>query len=312
LLLAFGGVLFGTAIRGLAEWISIKCGWQIRWGLLACLALLLAIAAAALIWIIPHVVDQASILSDRLVMAYHDIRRTAESSPLGARLVDASTDLGRRVGDLATQAAGVLASVGGILVAVLFVLIVALYVAGHPRPYVHGITSLIPSSRRDRARDVLRALSSTLRRWLLGRLVSMTAVGVITTLGLWALGIPLPVTLGLIAGVFGFVPNVGPIVSAVPAALLAFTVGPMHVVYVLALYLVVNLADGYGLTPWIQKRAVAVPPALIITGQALAGALWGVLGVMFATPVLACVLVLVRELFVERMYNASATGDTES
>lgn len=101
----------------------------------------------------------------------------------------------------------------------------------------------------------------------------MLAVGLATSLGLWALGIPLPLTLGIIAGVFGFVPNLGPIVSAVPALLVALTLGPLDALYVAALYVAINLADGYALTPSLQRRAVSVPPALILLGQVVMGAL---------------------------------------
>lgn len=309
LLLAFAGVLFGTALRGAAEWASRKFHWKVRWSLAACLALLLALSAGAAIWVIPNVADQVASLSQRLFEAYEDLRRSAATSPLGSHLVQGSGNVGQQLGKFAVQAAGVLASAAGAVGAVLFVAFVALYVAGGPEPYRHGLIRLVPPGSRERAREVLDALGSTLRRWLLGRIVSMSAVGLVTTLGLWVIGIPLPITLGLIAGLLGFVPNIGPIVSAVPAVLLAVTVGPLHVVYVLVLYVGINLADGYGLTPWIQKKAVAVPPALIITGQVIAGALWGVLGVMFATPLLACLVVLVRELYVRQVEGAASSTD---
>jgi predicted PurR-regulated permease PerM len=193
-----------------------------------------------------------------------------------------------------------------------FVLFVALYVAWAPEPYRRGILSLVQPDRQDRARAVLDRLASTVRRWMLGRLVSMTAVGVVTALGLWALGIPAPGTLGLLAGVLGFVPNIGPLVSVVPAALLALTVGTDSVLLVLGFYLLVNLADGYALTPWVQKKAVSIPPALIITGQVLAGTFWGLLGVVFATPLLACFLVLVRELYVKNRDQQAEHGPAPS
>lgn len=207
--------------------------------------------------------------------------------------------LRQELGGFALRAAGFLGSAVGALGGLLFVTFVALYVAGGPDAYRSGVIRLVPLPQRDRAGAVLTALATTLRRWLLGRLISMVAVGLVTTLGLWALGIPLPVTLGVIAGVFGFVPNIGPIASAVPALLVALAIGPLQGLYVAVLYVAVNLADGYGLTPLLQKRAIAVPPALILVGQVVLGALWGALGVMLATPILACIIVLVRKLYVE-------------
>lgn len=299
LLLLFAGVLFGTSLRGLAEWVARKLGWRVGVSLAACLGLLLVFAVALAFWIVPNVADQMSTLASRLSDAYEELRRSWSRSGLGQRLSGATGGVGQQIGKLATRTAGVLASTVGAIGSMLLVVFIALYLAGSPEPYRRGFVRLFPPRHRDRAGDALSALSSTLRRWLVGRIVSMAAVGVVTTLGLWALGIPLPVTLGLIAGLFGFVPNIGPILSAVPAVLLALTIDPMHAVYVVALYLAVNLADGYLLTPWVQKRAVSLPPALILSAQVLLGALAGLLGVVFATPLAACALVLVRELYVD-------------
>jgi len=298
LLLAFAGVLFGTALRGLAEVVARRLKWPVKWSLLACLALLVVLVAVAALWIIPHVASQLSTLADQLTVAYETVRQSLSSTSTGRRLLGGSSSLGRQLWSFAQQAAGLLASAVGVIGGSVFVLAVALYVAVGPAPYRHGLLRLAPPNRRARASELLGALASTLRRWLLGRIVSMTAVGLVTWLGLWILGIPLPLTLGLLAGLLGFVPNLGPIASAIPAVVLAFTLGPLHVVYVIVLYLAVNLADGYGLTPLLQKKTVSVPPALLLTGQVVMGALSGVLGIMLATPLLACLLVLVRELYV--------------
>jgi predicted PurR-regulated permease PerM len=307
LLLAFAGVLFGTGLRGMAEWTAAKLSWKLGWALAACLGLLLVLATGAALWVIPQIGGQIGMLTESLGGAYEQLRREVAGSSVGSRLLDDSGTLGRRASQLASQAAGIMASAVGALGATAFVGFVALYVAGGPAAYRRGVVSLVPPGGRQRAHHLLDALASTLRRWLLGRIVSMTAVGAVTTVGLWLLGIPLPLTLGLLAGLLGFIPNVGPIVSAVPAALLAFTIGPLPVVYVTALYLAVNVADGYALTPWIQKKAVTLPPALIIVGQVVGGTFWGVLGVMFATPLLACLLVLVRELYVRRLDEHAAS-----
>jgi predicted PurR-regulated permease PerM len=153
--------------------------------------------------------------------------------------------------------------------------------------------------------NLLDALARTLRRWMLGRIASMTVVGCVTSLGLWLIGIPLALSLGMLAGALGFIPNIGPIVSSVPALLIAAAFGLPHVGYVIALYLGVNLIDGYVLTPWIQKRSVATPAALVLVAQLVFGALWGILGLMLAVPLLACLLVIVRKLYVEDVLESS-------
>jgi len=313
LLLTFAGILFGTALRGVSLLLSSKLGWSMSWSLIACLVTLTLLLLGVGVWIVPSIADQFSALTDQVMHGYETARRNLMQSELGNRLLGSSENLGSEFASYAKRAAGLLTSVIGALGSLLFVVFVALYLAVNPRPYRHGVLQLAPPAHRERAAEVLDALASTLRRWLLGRMVSMLAVGLSTGVAMAILGIPLPVTLGLTAGLLGFVPTIGPFVSAIPAVLLAFTQSPLSALYVAIAYLAINLGDGYGLTPWLQKKAVSIPPALIIVGQIVLGALWGVLGVMFATPLLACAIVLTRELYVRELRgtNGQERANTE-
>lgn len=127
----------------------------------------------------------------------------------------------------------------------------------------------------------------------------MAANALLTWAGLSLLGVPLALTLGLLAGLLNFVPNVGPVVAAFPAVLIALTQSPQQALYVFLLYLVLQSVDGYVFTPLVQKRTVELPPALTITAQVLFGVLLGGAGVVLATPLTAATLVLVRMLYVE-------------
>jgi predicted PurR-regulated permease PerM len=118
-----------------------------------------------------------------------------------------------------------------------------------------------------------------------------------------ALGIPMPITLGAVAGLLNFVPNIGPIVAAIPAVLIGWTEG--HALAVAILYFVLQMADGYIFTPLVQQRTVALPAALVIIAQLLAGVLAGTLGVLLATPLAAATMILVQRLYLEDVLAAS-------
>ncbi|MGE3764046.1 MAG: AI-2E family transporter [Kofleriaceae bacterium] len=304
LLLAFAGVLFGTSLRGAASWSAAKLHWRVRWTLVGWIALLVLVCVAAVLWVVPRLDDQIAALVDRVQLAYSIVRERASNSDIGRRILDGALAMERPM-QYVGRAAGLLSSLIGALGGALIVVFVALYVAASPDVYRRGLLQLVPPPRRARMSGVLDDLSATLRRWMLGRLVSMTAVGVITTIALWLLGVPLALSLGVLAGALGFIPNIGPIVSAVPAMLLAATIDLPHVGYVAAVYLAVNLVDGYVLTPWIQKRSVATPAALTLIAQLVFGALWGVLGLTLATPLLACTLLIVRRLYVEDVLESA-------
>ena len=304
LLIIFAGVLFGCALRGLATALAGRTGWRLRTSLTVCVLLLLLLALGAGVWIVPQVGQQAVELADKAAQGYQALRAALRGlgfeflSPGGTR------QIAQKLAEMVPRIAGYLASGVSALGAIVVVTFLALYFASDPQVYERAVVRLFPASYRGRMAELLHTLARTLRRWLLGRALSMGAVGVATALGLWLLGVPLPLTLGVISGALGFVPNIGPIVSVVPALLLAMTVEPLRAVYVLILYLGINLADGYALTPWVQKRAVSVPPAVILASQLVFGSLWGLLGVTFATPLVACLIVIVRELYVSDVVEA--------
>jgi predicted PurR-regulated permease PerM len=132
-----------------------------------------------------------------------------------------------------------------------------------------------------------------------GQLVAMLSVGLITGIGLWLLDVPLALSLGLIAGILEFIPFIGPILSAIPALLVAFTQDGWTPLYVLLLYLGIQQIEGNVLMPVIQKWAVSLPPALGLLGVVIFGLLFGILGVLFATPLMVVVMVFVQKLYVD-------------
>jgi predicted PurR-regulated permease PerM len=134
----------------------------------------------------------------------------------------------------------------------------------------------------------------------------MVTIGVMVGLGLWLLGVPFAFALALIAGLLEFIPYVGPILSAVPALLVALAETPELALYVLMLYIGVQSIEGYVLQPLIQERAVYLPPAVLLLAQLVLGILVGALGVMLATPMTAAVFVMIRMLYVQDVLGEPA------
>jgi predicted PurR-regulated permease PerM len=173
-------------------------------------------------------------------------------------------------------------------------LMVGLYAAANPDLYLKGFVRLFPVHLRRDVAATMTAIATALRWWLAGQMISMAVVGVLTTLGLWSMGVPLPFTLGFLTAVLNFIPNIGAILSAGLAALLGLTVSVHLAGYVLILYVCIQAFEAYLLTPMIQQRAVELPPALTITVQAIMGLLVGGLGLALAAPLTVVGIVLVR------------------
>jgi predicted PurR-regulated permease PerM len=122
------------------------------------------------------------------------------------------------------------------------------------------------------------------------------------------MGIPLPVTLGVVAALLTFIPNVGPILAAVPQPLLALNVSPQTAPYVLALNLVLQGIESYLITPMIQRHEVTLPPILTIAAQLLMGVLFGMIGIMMAAPLVVVALVLVQLLYIHDRFGDENPG----
>ncbi len=187
------------------------------------------------------------------------------------------------------------------IVGVFLVLVVGVYVALKPSFYVDAALRLVPVPRRERYREVARAIAHALRRWLVGRLVAMATIGVLVAVGLSIIGVPYPLAFGFIAAVFEFVPYVGPVAAAIPALLVALAQSPVMALVTIILFVAVQAIENYVLTPMVEHRAVHLGPAVLVSTQVLLGVLFGGLGVLLATPIAVVTVVAVQMLYVQDM-----------
>jgi predicted PurR-regulated permease PerM len=158
---------------------------------------------------------------------------------------------------------------------------------------------LFPHSSRERAGEVLSAIAVTLRRWLRTQLIAMLVIGAVTTTALLILGIPAAIPLGILAGLFEFIPTVGPILSAVPAVMMGFIDSPEKALTVAIVYGAIQFAENQFLIPNLMKAGMDIPPAMTILAQSLMALIFGFLGLLVAVPVLAATMVAVKMLYVE-------------
>jgi predicted PurR-regulated permease PerM len=198
---------------------------------------------------------------------------------------------------MAQRAAGVASSLVGAGGGLAFVLFVGLFFALEPEPYRKGLLWFLPAAQRERAETIADRVAASVERWMVARVFTMVVVAVATGAGLAALGIPSPLALGLIAGLLDFVPNVGPLLAAAPALALATEQGTTKLLLVAALYIAVQTVESYVIAPLAEEKAVRLPVSLIIVVQALLGFVVGPLGLVFATPLLAAVVVMLRGIW---------------
>ncbi len=221
---------------------------------------------------------------------------TAASAASRSRLLGAFTHYGSTLSGLAL---GVLQSTIAVAGAIVLVLFLSLYVAADPDVYRRGIIALVPVNRRAKVGALLTALSDTLKTWFRTQLIAMLVIGTVTTVALALLGIRGALPLGVIAGIFEFIPNVGPTLSAIPAILMGFADTPRTALIVAGIYWGIQFLENNLLIPYLMKEQLDLPPALTLVTQVVAAYVFGFLGLFVAIPMLAAIVVMVRTLWVE-------------
>jgi predicted PurR-regulated permease PerM len=184
------------------------------------------------------------------------------------------------------------------------VFVMALYLARHPAIYTSGVVALVPPARRPLALRILPDLGTTLRAWVVGQITAMFILGLLTTLGLWILGVPYFLAFGVFAGVAAIVPFFGTLVSTILPALFALSVaGVPKALLVAALGILVHLIEANLVAPQVMERQVNLPPVLTIAGVLLMGRLFGTMGLLVAVPIIAVIMVLVRHILLGEVYG---------
>jgi predicted PurR-regulated permease PerM len=313
LLLAFGASLVAVMLRALAN--PIRKRTPLGPGASLGVAVLAVIAIVGVVgWFVgAQVAGQVTQLQTDLPQAWATAERQIGAYQVGRWLLDRFHEVSgspmSRIGPIAGRI-GRFTSIGVEAVTEAIVVLVAgVYFAAQPTLYRNGLLSLVPGEARGPLEAAVEACGLALRKWLTGVGAAMLAMGLLTAAGTALLGLPAPIALGLISGLGEFVPIVGAAVAAVPGLLLAATLGAHKVVLTLIFYVAVHQFEGQVLIPLIQRRVVAVPPALTLFAVVGFGVLFGPAGIVFATPLAVVVMVLIRTLYLREADAKVAAPD---
>ncbi|MBA4141756.1 MAG: AI-2E family transporter [Nitrosospira sp.] len=301
-LLIFAGILLAIFLHALGRWINQKTRLPEKWSLAAVLLALVLVIASGIWYIAPEVSEQIDRLTERIPKAVDQAQQQVLKYEWMRKLFEQKDQLEKIVPDgsnIASTTAEIFTSTFGAFANFLIFLVIGIFLAINPRPYINGLVRLVPQPSRPRAREVLHEVGSALESWLLAKITAMFAVGALTTVGLSVIGIELALLLGILAALLTFIPNIGPILALIPAALLALVHGPDKLIYVVSLYMGIQALESYVLTPLLQQHMVDLPPALIISMQIFLGVLVGGLGIILATPLTAAAMVMIKMVYIE-------------
>ena len=294
IMLIIGGLVFAVILDGgtrlLGRVLPIGRGWRLAIVTIAGFAFIgwtFFYAGTTLAGQAEELRAVVTAQSDRVTeyMRQTGLMPNGDMSQVGSQLVGG-------VGRLTTA----LSTAVGAISSILMVLVIGIFVAIEPKLYDRGVAWMLPTHSRAGFYDLSNKVGFTLRRLMFGRIVGMVVEGVGTWLMLWAGGVPMAALLGLLTGLLAFVPNIGAIVSGVLMVAVGFSAGSDAGLWAIATYLIVQTIDGYIIVPYVARRTVDLAPALVLGAQLIFGALFGLMGLLLADPIVAAVKVALEGL----------------
>ena len=187
-------------------------------------------------------------------------------------------------------------TVVGAVSSIVAILVIGIFIAIEPKLYDRGVAWMLPIERRANFYELSERVGFVLRRLMAGRVVGMVVEGFGTWLFLLWGGVPMAALLGLLTGLLAFVPNIGAIVSGLLMVAVGFSAGTDQGLWAVMTYFVVQTVDGYLIVPYVARRTVDLAPALVLAAQLIFGALFGIMGLFLADPIVATVKTALEDL----------------
>jgi predicted PurR-regulated permease PerM len=311
LLLILGGIIFAVFLDGgarlIGRFLPIGRGFRLT------LALLIGFGFIGWVFWYAGTTIAAQFEALRIVVTAQFDKLMAFVSSLGLIPKGPPTNLGSQLLGSVGRLTSAVGSALGALTSVILMLVIGIFLAIEPRIYDRGIAWMLPIRHRERFYRIADHVAYTLRRLLFGRLLGMIFEGFFTWFMLAYVSqlvgvkpIPMAALLGLITGLLAFIPNIGAIVSGLLMVAVGFSAGPNEGFFAIFVYFFVQNVDGYLVIPYIARRTVDLAPAIVLGMQLLMGALFGILGVLFADPILAALKVTLMDLSRD---HAEETGE---
>lgn len=288
LLVIFAGMVFAAAIDGgarlLGRVLPIGRGWRIT--------IVLLLTTAFLVWTafftgsqiaqqaaeLPRIVETQAQVGFDWLNSHGITLQMADLQGLAQQALGGVTQVTKAVGGI----------IGG-LGMVFLILVIGIYLAAEPQLYRRGVGWMLPVTERDYFEGTANEMGRTLRMIMFGRLIGMLVEGIGTWIMLALYGVPMAALLGLLTGLLAFLPNIGAPISGLLMILVGFSGGTEMGLYCIFVYVLVQTVDGNIIVPMIAKKTADLAPALVLSAQLIMGALFGILGLLLADPMVAMI-----------------------
>jgi predicted PurR-regulated permease PerM len=301
-------ILLGTVIRPAVGWLHRKGLPEVA-GIMIVFVLLLGFLTGFMFLLFPLIIAQGTTIVAAVPGYYQNLRNWAINSPsqiilslsglLPATLTKLvpSIQTGQQVLVTAEQAIGYVSSfIHVIFMAVAILLLVFLWILKGPQA-IKAMLLLLPEEKRDGIDELIHAMETKISAYIVGESILCLTIGVMALISYMIIGLPNALTLALIAGVFEAVPMIGPFLGAIPAGVVAFSIGPIKLLWVVISTVIIQQLENYLLVPRVMRKAVGVNPFVSLLAIFAFTSFFGIAGALMAIP-LAVIIQLALDHFI--------------
>jgi predicted PurR-regulated permease PerM len=309
-LLLFAAIVISTAIRPAVDWLHRR-GLPRLLGVALLYLLLLAFVVGLLLLGAPLIAEQSTNLANAIPEAYSDLRQSMLRNPnlfvwrLGVELPpqlpltasgEASAEESVSAVAQAWQTIGLVASA---IFAIFAILALAFYWTLEGERTKRALLLLLPLDKRESARELVTTIENNIGNYIIGQATLALIIGVLALTAYLLIGLPYALVLAILAGIMEVVPLIGPTLGAIPAVIVAFSVDPVKVMWVIVATAVIQQLENSFLVPRVMDRAVGVNPLVTLLALTAFGSLFGIVGALVAIPVAAVVQILLQRFVLD-------------
>jgi len=305
-LLLFASFIIASALYPVVDWLSKKMSRGLAVFLIYVLGFI--VLATMLIPFFAILIQQAQEFIKQIPVYWSEVEHIIANMKIISQnialipdlqqIVSATSFIGQHIVD---QSINLTVNVFTGFVAVFTLAILVLFMLMDKAELKEGFLKFFPEHMREKTESIAITISGKVGGYVRGQLLLMLIVGILTSLVLFVLGIKFALLLGMLAGVLEIIPVVGPILSAIPAVIIALVHDPWLALWTILAYLVIQRFENSLLTPLILGRFLELHPLIIIFAILVSASTLGILGVILSPPIAASIYVLVQELYLKKI-----------
>jgi predicted PurR-regulated permease PerM len=304
----FIAIVMGTVIRPAVTWLHRRGLPQIA-GIILVYLLLLALLISFVVLLFPLIVEQGTTIAAAVPGYYQSLRewmvnypnqmivRLSDFLPATLPGLEPIQQTGQQMLASAGQALGYLASAAKVILTATAILLLAFHWTLDGPRNIRSLLLLLPKNQRESSSELISAMETKVGSYIAGQGVLCLVIGILALVAYLLIGLPNALVLALVAGVLEAVPMIGPLLGAIPAALVALSIAPVKLIWVIVATVIIQQLENSLLVPRVMRRAVGVNPFVSLLALFAFSSLFGIAGALMAIP-MAAIIQLLLDRFV--------------